>query len=90
MITAENITSYELIGLRTEIVESSNSQIIGLNGTIIDETKSMIMIDTANGTKMIAKSNNSWKFSIDNKDVIVNGSKIAKRPFDRIGGKTWR
>jgi len=90
MITAENITSHELIGLRTEIIESSNSQIIGLNGTIIDETKSMIMIDTANGTKMIAKSNNSWKFSIDNKDIIVNGSKIAKRPFDRIGGKTWR
>jgi ribonuclease P protein subunit POP4 len=79
--------SHELIGLRTEIVESSNSQIIGLNGTIIDETKSMIIMDTTNGTKMIAKSNNSWKFSIDNKDVVLNGSKIAKRPFDRIGGK---
>jgi len=87
MITSDNIMSHELIGLRTEIVESSNSQIIGLNGTIIDETKSMIIMDTTNGTKMIAKSNNSWKFSIDNKDIILNGSKIAKRPFDRIGGK---
>ena len=87
MITAENITSHELIGLRTEIVESSNPQIIGLNGTIIDETKSMITINTVNGTKMIAKSNNSWKFSIDSKDIILNGSRIAKRPFDRIGGK---
>ena len=87
MITAENITSHELIGLRTEIVESSNSQIIGLNGTITDETKSMIIINTTNGTKMIAKSNNSWKFSVDNKDIILNGSKIAKRSFDRIGGK---
>lgn len=87
MITAENITSHELIGLRTEIVESSNSQIIGLNGTITDETKSMIIINTVNGTKMIAKSNNSWKFSVDNKDVILDGSKIAKRSFDRIGGK---
>ena len=87
MITAENITSHELIGLRTEIVESSNSQIIGLNGTIIDETKSMITINTINGTKMIAKSNNSWKFSVDNKVIILNGSKIAKRSFDRIGGK---
>ena len=89
MITAENITSHELIGLRTEIVESSNSQIIGLNGTITDETKSMIIINTVNGTKMIAKSNNSWKFSVDIKDIILNGSKIAKRPFDRIGGKAW-
>ena len=87
MITSDNIMSHELIGLRTEIVESSNLQIIGLNGTIIDETKSMIIMDTTNGTKMIAKSNNSWKFSIDNKDIILNGSKIAKRPFDRIGAK---
>lgn len=87
MITAENIISHELIGLRTEIVESTNSQIIGLNGTITDETKSMITINTINGTKMIAKSNSSWKFSIDNKDVVLNGSKISKRPFDRIGGR---
>jgi ribonuclease P protein subunit POP4 len=87
MITADNIASHELTGLRTEIVESTNSQIIGLNGTIIDETKSMIIMNTANGTKMIAKSNNSWKFTIDEIEVILNGSKIAKRPFDRIGGK---
>lgn len=87
MITARNIASHELIGLHTEIVESTNSQVIGLNGTIIDETKSMIKINTINGTKMIAKSNNSWKFFIDEKDVILNGSKISKRPFDRIGGK---
>ncbi len=87
MITAENIASHELIGLRTEIVESSNPQIIGLNGTIIDETKSMITINTVNGTKMISKSNNSWKFLIDNKGIVLNGSKIAKRPFDRIGAK---
>ena len=87
MITAENIASHELIGLRTEIVESSNPQIIGLNGTIIDETKSMITINTANGTKMISKSNNRWKFLIDDKDIVLNGSKIAKRSFDRIGAK---
>ena len=87
MITAENIALHELIGLRAEIVESSNPQIIGLNGTIIDETKSMITIKTVNGTKMISKSNNSWKFLIDDKDVVLNGSKIAKRSFDRIGAK---
>ncbi len=87
MITAENITSHELIGLQTEIIDSTNSQIIGLNGTIIDETKSMITINTTRGTKMIAKSDNIWKFSINNQDIILDGSKITKRPFDRIGGK---
>ncbi|MFB5609905.1 MAG: ribonuclease P protein component 1 [Nitrosarchaeum sp.] len=87
MITSENILSHELIGLRTEITESSNPQIIGLNGTVTDETKSMIIMNTVNGIKKIVKSGNSWKFSIDNKEVMVLGSKIAKRSFDRIGGK---
>lgn len=87
MITEQNIASHELIGLHTEITESSNSQIIGLNGTITDETKSMIIMNTKNGTKMIAKSNNSWKFTLDGKDVILNGLQIAKRSFDRIGGR---
>ncbi len=88
MITIDNITSHEFIGLHTEITQSSNPQIIGLNGRIVDETKSMFKINTKNGTKSIAKSENSWKFSIEDKDIVIDGSKIAKRPFDRIGGKT--
>ena len=87
MITADNIHSHEFIGLDTEIVQSTNPQVIGLNGRIINETKSMFTINTKNGVKSIAKSTNDWKFSIQNKDIIVDGSKIAKRPFDRIGGK---
>ncbi len=87
MITTDNITSHEFIGLYTEITKSTNSQIVGLNGRIINETKSMFTINTEKGVKSIAKSQNSWKFSIEGKDVIVEGTKIAKRPFDRIGGK---
>ena len=87
MITTDNIRSHEFIGLDTEIVQSTNPQVIGLNGRIINETKSMFTINTEKGVKSIAKSTNDWKFSIQNKDIIVDGSKIAKRPFDRIGGK---
>ncbi|EPA04781.1 ribonuclease P protein component 1 [Candidatus Nitrosarchaeum limnium] len=87
MITSDNLTSHELIGLRIEIIESSNPQIIGLNGTITDETKSMFTMSTVNGSKMVTKSNNVWKFSINNQDVVLEGSKISKRPHDRIGGR---
>jgi len=87
MITADNIRSHEFIGLNTEIIQSSNPQVIGLNGRIINETKSMFTINTENGTKSFAKSTNNWKFSIQGKDIVVDGTKIAKRPFDRIGGK---
>jgi len=47
----------------------------------------MFRINTKNGMKSIAKSKNSWKFSIGNQDIVIDGSKIAKRPFDRIGAK---
>jgi ribonuclease P protein subunit POP4 len=87
MITVDNITSHEFIGLHTEITQSSTPQIIGLNGRIVDETKSMFRINTKNGMKSIAKAKNSWKFSIQNQDIVIDCSKIAKRPFDRIGGK---
>ena len=87
MITADTITRHEFIGLDTQIVESSNQQVIGLNGTIINETKSMFTINTKRGNKNIAKSTSNWKFSISGQNTIVNGSKIAKRPFERIGAK---
>ena len=87
MITINNIISHEFIGLHTEIIKSTNQQIVGLNGRIINETKSMFAINTEKGIKSIAKSQNSWKFSIDNNDIIIEGTRIAKRPFDRIGGK---
>jgi len=87
MITADNIRSHEFIGLHTEISESSNPQVIGLNGRIINETKSMFTINTENGSRSVAKATSTWKFSIQNKDITVNGASIAKRPFDRLGGK---
>ena len=87
MITSQNITSHEFIGLNTEITQSTNPQVVGLNGRIVDETKSMFRINTEKGIKSIPKSTNNWKFSIDNQDVIVEGSKITKRSFDRIGAK---
>ena len=87
MITADNIARHELIGLKTQIANSSNQQVIGLNGTIINETKSMFTINTEKGMKHIPKSTNDWRFTVEGKETTVSGSKIAKRPFERIGAK---
>jgi len=87
MITEENIRSHELIGLQAEISNSTSPQVIGLNGRIIDETKSMLKIKTSRGIKSIPKSNNYWRFSIDNRQVVVNGTDLAKRSAERLGGK---
>lgn len=87
MITLENIFQHEFIGLATQISDSTNRELIGLNGTITDETKSMFAISTKGKTKSIPKSNSIWRFKVENQIVTMDGSKIEKRPFDRLGGK---
>ena len=87
MITQENIIQHEFIGLNTRIETSSNPQIIGLNGTITNETKSMFSINTSKGIKLIPKANSTWTFNVNNEHLKVEGSRIQKRSFDRIGAK---
>ena len=85
MITSENIHSHEIIGLKSEIIESTNNQVIGLNGTVVDETKSMFTIDTTKGFKKIPKNQNKWRFTIEDSSVEIDGKLLAKRPQDRLG-----
>ncbi len=87
MITLENIPKHELVGLKTIISDSTNKQIIGLNGTVVDETKSMFIINTKNGFKMIQKKHNTWKFLVNNKETTLSGALFEKRSFDRLETK---
>ncbi len=87
MITLENISKHELVGLYTIISDSHNRQIIGLNGTVVDETKSMFVINTKKGFKMIPKKYNTWKFNINNNETTLSGALFEKRSFDRLETK---
>ena len=88
MITQENLLMHELIGLEATIMKSNNEQIIGISGKIVDETKSMLFLDTINGIKKIPKENTEWKFSFDDHESITKGNLLTKRPQERLAGKT--
>ncbi len=87
MITLDNIFSHEFVGLKTMVSNSTNSEIIGLNGTIVDETKSMFTIKTGNRFKNIPKKYNTWKFFVDNQEMTLSGKMLEKRSFDRLRSK---
>ena len=87
MINIDTISRHELIGLDTEVIKSNNLQLVGLNGRVINETKSMITINTKKGKKMIPKLTSNLKFFIKGENIVVKGSSIVKRPFERIGAK---
>ncbi len=87
MISAENLITHELIGLKTEVQESSNSQIIGVNGQIVDETKHMFLLLTNNGYKMLSKKHNKWGFFLHDQKISVSGSMLGKRAYERLVSK---
>lgn len=87
MITEENLVMHELIGLDAKVVESTNKEIVGFEGKIIDETKFMFSLKTKNGIKNLPKENSMWKFNFGNKESVVNGNLLSKRPSERLGGK---
>ena len=85
MSSQELLAVSEMIGLHTTIVESTNQEILNKNGIIVDETKSMFILNTDLGTKKFPKENSKWQFDFNNEKVTLDGNQIAKKPQDR-----WR
>ena len=85
MITLDNIANHELIGLTTQIMESTNNQIVGIAGKVVDETRSTFTIQTQNGFKVFPKENSAWKFTInETQSTVIDGSTISRRPEERL------
>lgn len=75
----------ELIGLHVRIKECTDPTWKDVTGRIIDETKNTFLIETLDGKqKRIEKKTAEFEFNVNGEKIIINGSKIAYRPEDRI------
>lgn len=84
-ITPRNILSHLIIGLKVEIIKSTNPELVGLKGTIIDETKHLIVLSTSSGVKKIIKKESTLLITLpDGVRVVVEGVKLIGRPEDRV------
>lgn len=91
MITPQNVIRHELIGLRVRVADSPNPRQLGLGGTVIDETKHMLVIMTRNGVKRIQKKFTLFELHLpDDTHVIVDGSVLVMQPEKRIGMRIKR
>jgi ribonuclease P protein subunit POP4 len=88
MITPKDLVLHELIGLEVRVVSSTNKQLAGLKGTVIDETRNMLTIETEKGEKSLAKQDCVFSFHLPSREwVKVEGSLLVARPEDRIKKK---
>ncbi|MEX2707258.1 MAG: ribonuclease P protein component 1 [Candidatus Freyarchaeota archaeon] len=80
--TRENIIYHELIGLPVRVIKSTHKGYL-ISGTVIDETKNMLIIES-DGVKKIPKSVSVFEFKLPDGDIVeVEGKKIVGRPEDR-------
>ena len=73
-----------LIGSRARVITSQNTSLIGLNGTVLDETKNMVTLLTDRGPKMVPKSPNIWEIRHRSETVRLDGASISKKFHERV------
>jgi ribonuclease P protein subunit POP4 len=81
-LTPKTLKRHELIGLECKVVHASNPEIIGIEGTVIDESKNMITIECEKRIK-IPKKDAIFQFELE-ESVTVDGKHIIGRPEDRV------
>jgi RNase P/RNase MRP subunit p29 len=75
----------EFIGLSINVNHCNDPSWNGKSGIIIDETKNMFIIKVNNKkNKSIEKRISKFEFEYNGNKIILNGSKLAYRPEDRI------
>jgi ribonuclease P protein subunit POP4 len=74
----------ELIGKEVVIESSTNISLVGLAGTIIDETRNMLVLNTFGKRKTVLKSSVTLDVTLENGQIQLIGSTLQKRPEARI------
>jgi ribonuclease P protein subunit POP4 len=71
----------EFIGAQIKIIDATNRSLLGLEGSVLDETKNSFKIKNSNQEeKTVLKK--GVVFMIDN--IIIKGDEIIKTPEERI------
>ncbi|MDH4123611.1 MAG: ribonuclease P protein subunit [Thermoplasmata archaeon] len=79
-----DLKRHELIGLKVEILSSTDPNHAGLAGRVVDETKRMLIIEVDGIEKKVAKKNCIFEFENGATKQRVKGSEIEFRPEDRV------
>jgi ribonuclease P protein subunit POP4 len=77
----------ELIGKKVDVLSSKNKSLIGISGKVLDETKSMLLLDAKKRKLWLIKRECVFAFEINGQKTEIDGKEIEKRAEDRIAIK---
>ena len=84
-VNCGNVLWHGIVGLRAKILESSDSTLHGISGTIVFETKNTIFIRKNTIVKQVAKkAAKKLQLQTSSCACFISGSALIGRPEDRI------
>ena len=80
-----SIVQHEFIGLEAKVVRSSNPQVVGISGRVVDETRNTFTILHNGKRRVVIKDTAVFDFvMLDGAVVEIDGKVIIGRPEVRI------
>lgn len=91
MITPQNISAHEWIGLHVKITNSADPTTQGLEGVVRDETMNTFTVETKGKFVQIQKQGTKFRADLRTDKVEVDASQLRFRPEDRVkkGIRKW-
>ena len=85
MKITSSIVQDEFIGLESMVVKSSNSDLVGIVGTVVDETRNTFTMLQNGDQKVVAKDTSVFSFVLSDGTIVeIDGKAIMGRPENRI------
>ena len=86
MTVTASIVQYEFIGIKTKVVKSSNPDVVGITGKLVDETRNTFTISRNDGEKkVVIKDTAVFEFALPDGTVVeMDGKVMIGRPEDRL------
>ena len=85
-VTFDNVLFHEISGLAVVITDSSDKTLVGLEGTIVSETKNSFYLRKSNGqtVQIVKQVATRIQLGTDDGVCFISGSSMIGRPEDRI------
>jgi ribonuclease P protein subunit POP4 len=81
---ARAVARGELIGLAVRVAAANDAGLVGLSGTVVDETLKTLPVRRADGRESrLSKMGTTFEFAMPSGKVQVEGAAIVFRPEDR-------
>ena len=93
-VTPETLVRHELVGLDVAVTSATNSDLVGIEGTVVTETTQTLGIESDGRVRHVPKDSATFEWSLPSGEVVTtDGEELAARPARRTeqtGDSKWR